>query len=145
MKQSSCFSTSHINGSIKNNNGNDIEGFSYEIEGISLEEDSIKTSRVKWHPDLVLCKDIFNPEGSNQKNGAQAFLEELLQNGSMSSTEIWEHAEGAGYGKASIQRAKAALGIKAKKNGMKEGWAWYLPSPQQSLSEYAEGNEESLL
>ncbi len=57
----------------------------------------------------------------------------------MLKADIEEQAEGAGYSKASLQRAKQRLGIKHKKRSFKEGWEWYLSTQQP---EGVEGAEE---
>lgn len=124
---------------IKNNIGNDSDGFSFHIEGVVLES-GIETSKACWHEGVVNAHKMLNPEKKTQINGAQAFLSEMLSNGGRIASEIFEEAEGMGYSRSSIQRAAGSLRIVRKKMGMKEGWMWSLPL-LISFPEDAEGGE----
>jgi len=114
---------------IKNNIGNDTDGFAFHIEGVDLSE-GIKTSKVCWHDGLVDAQKILHPDPDAKPtatNGAKAFLEELLSAKPMMMTDIITEAEGAGYSKASIQRAATKIGVSRKKRGMGGGWEWSMP------------------
>lgn len=113
---------------LKNNIGNDRDGFSFTIQGRQL-SDTIKSSRIIWG-DSVDAQKVLHPEDEKptQTNSAKAFLEELLADEPRMAEEIFEEAEGAGYSKQSIQRAATRLGVIRKKKGMKDGWTWRLPS-----------------
>lgn len=123
---------------IKNNIGNDSDGFAFHIEGVTL-ENGIETSRACWHDGVINAYKVLNPEKKSQINGAQAFLVEMLSRGSRIASEIFEEAQGMGYSKASIQRAAKSLGVVRRKMGMKDGWMWSLPSPVI----YPEDSEDS--
>ncbi len=142
---------------IKNNIGDDENGFAFQIEGeqIPCGFEAIETSRVAWLPDMVKAKDILNPDElpkPTQTNGAKAFLQEALKDGPRLASDIFEEAEnGAGYNKAAVQRAATALGVVRKKLGMDGGWEWKLPldefirnnrKPAESVSEDCEGCED---
>lgn len=124
---------------IKNNIGNDSEGFAFHIEGLTLSE-GIETSKICWHEGVINAHKVLYPEKKTQINGAQAFLLEILSRGSLIASEIFEEAEGMGYSKSSIQRAASNLKIVRRKMGMKDGWMWSLPSPV-SFPEDAEDSE----
>jgi len=116
---------------IKNNIGNDKDGFAYEIKSVELPE-GISTSCIEWDMQrgAVSAKEILNPEPVEKTtaiNGAKAFLEGLLADGAMLMIDVIEEAEGAGYSKGSIQRAAQRIGVSRKKQGMKGGWLWKLP------------------
>jgi hypothetical protein len=117
---------------VKNNIGDDKNGFAFKIEEkkIPCGFETIETSRVVWLPDMVKAKDILNPDElpkPTQTNGAKDFLQQVLREGPQLGRDILLEAEGAGYSKASLQRAAASLGVKRRKLGMNEGWEWYFP------------------
>jgi putative DNA primase/helicase len=125
---------------IKNNIGNDYDGFAFNIEGVDLEND-IKTSKICWQSGTVEAQKILNPQAEEKPtatNGAADFLRELLANAPMLASDIFSEAEGAGYSKAAIQRAAKRLGIIRKKLGMADGWQWSLQ--KQEDCEDAEDN-----
>lgn len=124
---------------IKNNIGNDSDGFAFHIEGVTLSQ-GIETSRVCWHEGVVNAHKVLNPEKKTQTNGAQAFLLEILSSGGRIASEVFEEAKGMGYSKSSIQRAAGNLKIVRRKMGMKDGWMWSLPSPV-TFPEGAEDDE----
>lgn len=122
---------------IKNNVGNDKDGFSFEIEAYTIDE-TISTSRVRWHPDLVIAKKILQPEPETQTNGAKAYLENLLSEGFLPAQQIFDLAEGMGYSKSSIQRAANALKINKRKFGFNPSvWFWSL-SPLEGIEDSEE-------
>lgn len=112
---------------LKNNIGNDQDGFSFTIQGVPLTTE-IKSSRIIWG-DSVDAQKILYPtdDKPSQINGASDFLRELLGDGPKSAQEIFAEGDGAGYSKATLRRAKQRLGIKHRKMGMNEGWEWYFP------------------
>jgi putative DNA primase/helicase len=63
---------------------------------------------------------------------AEDFLEELLAEGAIPTTQIYSDAKGAGFTQSTIRRAKASLGIEAKRvgeKGIKGGGVWHWESP----------------
>lgn len=114
---------------IKNNIGNDNEGFAYHIETVELPND-ITTSKIVWHAGTVSAHSILNPQEETKPtatNGASAFLQDLLSDKPMLASDIFEEGIGAGYNKAAIQRAANRLQVKRNKQGMGGGWLWSLP------------------
>lgn len=115
---------------IKNNVGNDTDGFSFMIEETEV-EGNISTSRVIWQAGTVNAHAILHPQPEVKPtavNGAKGFLSDFLTGKSIMMTEIIDMAEGAGYSKGSIQRAARALKVKREKLGMDGGWKWSLPN-----------------
>ena len=115
---------------IKNNIGNDKDGFSFHIQPVTLPK-GIETSKILWHEGLVNAHKILYPVPEKKPTattGAAEFLRELLSDKTMLKADIEEQAEGAGYNKSALQRAKNRLGIKHRKRGFNEGWEWYFPS-----------------
>ena len=110
---------------IKNNIGNDHDGFAFNIEGVDLGF-GIETSKIRWQPGLVDAHSILYPEKKTQTNGAKAFLQEFLSTGEKLASEVFDAADGMGFSKSSISRAAVGLNVKRRKMGMKEGWVWAL-------------------
>lgn len=112
---------------VKNNLGNDRQGFSYETSGVDL-GNGIKTSKILWHPEPVDASQILKPQEEKkptQINAAGEFLSDLLSEAPKLKSDIEQEAEGAGYSMSSLQRAKKRLGVKHHKLGMDKGWVWY--------------------
>ncbi|MFN3699975.1 MAG: AAA family ATPase [Alphaproteobacteria bacterium] len=110
---------------VKNNIGDDKTGFSYRIEGMTL-DNGIETSKIVWGNIPVQAHKILYPEKKTQTNGAKDFLAELLSGGAKPVSEILDEAEGMGYKIGTIQRAAGNLGVKKSKLGMEGGWQWSL-------------------
>lgn len=125
---------------VKNNIGNDKDGFSYHIEGVDLEL-GIETSRIIFDEGLIDAhKILLGIEQNDYKTSTVAgdFLLDILKDGAVLKSIIDEEAEGAGISKSALMRAKKKLYIKHKKLGYKEGWEWSLPN----ISVEAEETEE---
>lgn len=115
---------------LKNNIGNDHDGFSFQIEEVALEQ-GINTSRIRWNADPVDAKKVLSQKsGDNQTitDGAIIFLQDALATDAKMAKELLQDADHAGYSKAVIQRAANKIGVVRKKDGMKGGWIWSLPS-----------------
>ncbi len=113
---------------IKNNVGNDSDGFSYRIEGFEI-GDGINTSRIIWQHGMVNAHAIFNPPPEGKPaptNRAQDWLKDLLAE-PMLSNDVYTEAVGAGFSKGKVFRAAEALEVQKKKLGMKGSWQWSLP------------------
>jgi hypothetical protein len=58
---------------------------------------------------------------------AREFLRYLLATGPMRAADVFRDGEAHGYSKRQMQRARAAIGARIEKAGMREGWEWSLP------------------
>lgn len=99
-----------------------------------------RLGRVEWrgiNMDLT-AKAIYNSKlranRGSQGEGAVEMLAELLANGPVESAEVYRLADDRGVSKRTLERAKAQLGIRAKKAGLGEGsrWFWELPEDRHS-------------
>jgi hypothetical protein len=135
---------------IKNNIGNDREGFAYHIETVVL-SDEITTSKIVWHEGAVDAHKILHPEPEvkpTATTAASAFLHTLLAEKPMLASDIFEEAIGGGYSKAAMQRAANRLKVHRKKCGMQGGWYWSLSEfgdftpPEAPTAESVEDTED---
>jgi len=116
---------------VKNNLGNDKLGFTYRIEGQTV-ENNIDTSRIVWTGVTeVTAGDVINgpkkptedPDNQSAKAQAARFLIEQLKDGRKRSSAIYQLADDAGIAKKTLQRAKKDMGVEAVKDG---SWFWYM-------------------
>ena len=66
------------------------------------------------------------------RDEAKTFLQQLLADGPMATTDIDDAAKGHGISLRTLRRAKRELKITAKKNGKDGNWTWSLgnqPAP----------------
>jgi len=120
---------------IKNNNGNDVYGFAYKIEGAKTDT-GIDTSRVVWQgstdvkADEVIAGPRKTPDDKDDKSAradAARFLLDILKHGRQRSTHVYKAAEDAGIAESTLKRAKDTLGIEAKRS---DG-VWFMRLPEQ--------------
>jgi hypothetical protein len=118
----------------KSNIGPEEGGFAYALEQIDLgRHPGVFASRVVWGETIegsareVLVK-VKHPDGQTPIDGAKDFLREMLAEGPVASTQVQAAAHARGLSWATVRRAKRALGIKAHKMGLGEGWTWQIPN-----------------
>jgi putative DNA primase/helicase len=93
-----------------------------------------------WDPDPVPNVDVEaalrgpgtdeSGESRNEREDAKAFLNELLNDGPVPANRVKREAKQAMIAEKTLQRAKADLGVRSKREGGigSEGeWFWYLP------------------
>lgn len=121
---------------LKNNNGNDRTGLAFSVEGQTL-GNGIETSLVMWEGDAVTVTAdeamAVQTGDRSEREEAIEFLRKTLEAGRVPSREIDKDAEANGISRATLRRAKAALGVKAVKEGQPGKpdapgqWYWRLP------------------
>lgn len=122
----------------KSNIGPDGGGFIYTFEQTEL-PDGIEASRIVWGEAVegTARELLADPEpGGEHGNDAATFLRDLLAEGPMPVKEVFLEAEGAGYSRDQMKRAKAKIGAEAIKEGGDFGgkgarWIWALPSTRE--------------
>ena len=119
---------------LKNNIGNDREGFAYAIEGVDL-SGGITTSRVVFDPTPIeisaedaLQTSRDDTDDAGAIGDAKSFLLQLLRDGPKAVKFIFKEAEAANVSEITLRRAKARLKIEATKSQMTGGWVWSLPT-----------------
>jgi putative DNA primase/helicase len=121
----------------KSNLGPDTGGFEYQLFGAPVPGREFLAQRVDWGQALEgsarELMAIEQPDGNaDSAKDAETFLRDMLNNGPVSAKEIAEAGRAHGHWSSStLHRAKAALGIKTVKEGMKGGWVWQLPSASE--------------
>jgi len=119
----------------KNNLAPDTKALSYRVNtsavGKDERSDTIWAPRVVWgleHVEITATQameaEVAGKAAANPRAAAKTFLAELLADGPVAKTEIDEAAKANCI---SVRRAKAELGVVAKKTGMQGGWTWQLP------------------
>jgi putative DNA primase/helicase len=115
---------------VKSNLSRDRDGLAYR-----LESDGGETPHVSWEeePVRILADDVLSvparprgpaPEG---KDAAAEWLLVELADGPCPSQSLFMAAHEEGISKRTLQRAKSALGIHARKTGFDGHWIWELP------------------
>lgn len=112
----------------KSNIGPDNGGFEYDLNQTELEAyKGMFSSYVSWGQAVEgSARELLaEPEPEHE---AEKFLRELLAGGEMLQKEIGLECKGAGFSVATLRRAKKRAGVVSKKDGMKGGWLWSLPT-----------------
>jgi hypothetical protein len=123
----------------KSNLGPKAPSLSYRIEARIIEGASgpIETSiAVRGGEKNISAGDLLGNAASsteaNARTEARDFLLAELANGGVPTKELRQRAEDAGHNWRTVERAKAALGIRAQKDG--GSWAWSLNTALNTLS-----------
>jgi putative DNA primase/helicase len=115
---------------IKNNIGQDKEGYVYEIKPIFV-EGNVETSKVEWLNERIdkTANEILNFVGVNSPKLEEVkhFLTEMLKNGSIPLTDIRRQATEKGFSVDRLYKAKEELKIyETSSFGGKRGKIWML-------------------
>ena len=74
--------------------------------------------------DELLAGNITTTQRGRQRENAKEFLETLLENGEVDSTEVYQRAEVSGIARRTLERAKSELGVRSEQRS--SGWVWSL-------------------
>lgn len=99
---------------------------------------------VQWHAEVPLTASELlaaGPAPTSQLEGAKAFLVETLSVGAVPESEIEGLGAERGISKSTLKRAKAKLGVIAKKGN--PHWYWMLPSFEDETSPPTEQAKET--
>jgi len=103
---------------------------------------SIVDQVVEWEPDpiqlsadeaLSIASGHANEDKKSAIDEAKEWLQQELSYGPLESGKVIEEAKYCGIAKRTLERAKIALGVVAKKQGYHGGWQWKLPENQELL------------
>jgi putative DNA primase/helicase len=122
---------------LKNNIGDDKNGFVYRIKGATIEAGRIETSCVEFDPTPVQFKaeevlaasaPAGTPAGGAAEREAVQFLMEELAAGPVPAGDLKARAKDAGVAWRTVERAKRKLEVSAHKDKDAAGaWRWSLP------------------
>jgi len=115
---------------IKNNIAPDGGGLAYRIEPRGANDHPV----VVWEPDAVsvsaddaLAGDRDDAGGRTERDDAADWLRAILADGPRPAREVEREADEAGISRATLRRAKAAIGVQSRKPDFDGSWKWTLP------------------
>jgi hypothetical protein len=91
----------------------------------------ISAPHILWHAqhvDVTAVEAMTATKSPAARDEAKKFIVDYLAAGPVSSTDVEEAAKANGISRRTLFRAKADLGVAAKKSG--DGWTWQIPAPQ---------------
>lgn len=121
----------------KSNICRDTGGFAYELERVEVAPE-VEGQRVHWLEELEgTARDLLAEAETEQYDDetsalsdASDFLRSELANGPKSAKHLYAEARNAGHSERTLKRAKAQLGVEARKGAT--GWTWGLTAPVNS-------------
>jgi len=126
----------------KSNIGPDSGGHGYDLcQGEVPGHPGIVTSSVTWGAAVegtareLLAEAEQVDDDRTAGTDAADFLRELLADGPMLAKDVYRDADGAGFSKTALHRARHKLGIVTRKQGMSAGWVWRLPNAEDSTED----------
>ncbi|MEQ1800639.1 MAG: AAA family ATPase [Gammaproteobacteria bacterium] len=121
----------------KSNLGEDTGGFRYELEQSPMPGNPlILASRVSWlgavagqARDILATAEVYrDPEEQSAVTEAGEWLRESLRSGPLSGATLQDLARKAGISRATLYRAKPAVGVITESGGFGKARIWSLPS-----------------
>jgi putative DNA primase/helicase len=124
----------------KSNIGEEGNGFRYEVVPVELAGcTGITATRIEWgEPIEGSAREILaNAEVPEDDAGGdpKKYLRSLLLDGPMDAAEVLKDARANGFSKDQMYRARRALGVQARKGGMRGGWRWFLPEAPEDCED----------
>jgi len=100
--------------------------------GYRIDHDGQET-RLLWtgECDITAGDLLADNRGEGRIDRARRFLRDLLSEGPMPASEIYERAEEEGIAKRTLQAAKSKEKIQANKLSFEGGWKWTYPSEDE--------------
>jgi hypothetical protein len=131
---------------IKNNVGNDRDGFAYTIQGEGMRATVVwEKTPVTITADQALAASTGDgtpgpdPEALD---AAKEFLVEMLAQGPVPAGRAEAEAKQARVSGRTLRRAKAALGVRSIKDRYTGMWMWRLPDPPRRADEQQQDEEQ---
>lgn len=103
-------------------------------------------ARVEWlgesaHTAGALLSPPANEEERGVLGEAREFLRNVLAGGRRPANDVTHEAEGLGIAKATLRRAKKALGVEAEREGFGGGGVWWWRLPPDAIGDHAGDGE----
>jgi hypothetical protein len=140
---------------IKNNLGVDDAGLAFRIVTREISDD-IRAPAIEWENERVMISADEALAAATANDGEEGaalreaveFLTDELKDGPVSQRTIKADAVANGISDRTLRRAKSSLGVVTRKMGMKEGWTWGLPRPEDGhagdqLATFEDGQENA--
>jgi putative DNA primase/helicase len=116
----------------KHNLSKAVSGLVYEIGAKDIGMKNIIAPFVEWTGTTDKTAEQIMSAGkkteTNAIKAAKDFLLETIESGLVPMKDITEAANAHGITRATLNRAKAALGVQSFKTDFEAGWAWGLPA-----------------
>jgi hypothetical protein len=109
----------------KTNMGRPCQGLAFRLEAVQISGLTREVARVAWEGEAVnmTANEALRAGNDNEgsaKAEAEQFLYDLLASGPVPVKEVEEAAKAHGITEATLKRARASVGAKAEKRGLKE-------------------------
>ena len=109
----------------KTNMGRPCQGLAFRLEAVQISGLTREVARVSWDGEAVNMTANEALRAGNDNDGstkadAEKFLYDFLVNGPVPVREVEEAARAHGITPATLKRARASVGVKAEKRGLKE-------------------------
>jgi hypothetical protein len=135
----------------KNNVAREPQGLAYRLVQRLVGDagQEIVASYVAWEsePVTISADDALRAsDGGGDRSAAteaEEFLREKLSQGPVFAREGEGDARALGIAPRTLKRARKKLGVIAEKGGLKEGWTWRLPSPEECQAPPKSANKSS--
>ena len=130
---------------LKSNLGSDTGGFVYEIEQVDAMP-GFPATRAKFGAAVEgAARDLFAPMDDSEDaapalNEAKQYIRDALTDGPRPSQELEKEALKGGLKKATLRRARLALGVICSKRNFAGVWEWRLPDTELDQLEHANAN-----
>ncbi|WP_423378725.1 AAA family ATPase [Burkholderia sp. LMG 32019] len=116
----------------KSNIAPDGGGVTYTVELTEI-VGGIPASRTLWGSviegsarEILGEMEYRENDDGGERADAEYFLRDMLANGPLPAKRIFAEANNAGFSQITIKRAKKALGVESRKEGMEGVWKWAL-------------------
>ena len=124
---------------IKNNNAPDLGGLAYRIESTGADG----CPKVRWELGAVMMSadEALGGDlgGQSKLDDAIGFLSNNLRDGPKPTATLLAAAKEAGFSERTIDRAKSASGVRARKEAFGGPWVWELGEPVEGCQTSVEG------
>ncbi len=125
---------------VKQNLSSNVGGLAFRVNTAN----SLPTLRWDEGTVTISADDVLGGMGirtsRNAQDEAETFLTRVLSSGPMKAEVIIEKAKAAGISEPTLRRAKAGLGVKAKKSGFGGVWQWSLEDAPDEDAQVQDAN-----
>lgn len=117
---------------VKMNLGSELRGLGYRITTATPRDDLGPQPIIAWEAapveataDEWLAAESGKSDSESPRHSATEWLRELLAAGPVAVNDVWAAAIECGHSRATVRRARAAVGVRDFRKGFGKGGAWY--------------------